>query len=72
MTASSAAHLGGQSARPRVVPSAAALGAEIQGLDLARLDEYAAQVEGHRPYEAPDARSRPAHPRAGRYSAVPG
>ena len=25
---------------------------------------YAAQVEGHRPYEAPDALSRPAHPRA--------
>jgi taurine dioxygenase len=24
---------------------------------------YAAQVEGHRPYEAPDALSRPAHPR---------
>jgi taurine dioxygenase len=26
---------------------------------------YAAQVEGHRPYEAPDALSRPPHPRAG-------
>lgn len=25
---------------------------------------YAAQVEGHRPYEAPDALARPAHPRA--------
>ena len=25
---------------------------------------YAAQVEGHRPFEAPDALSRPAHPRA--------
>lgn len=25
---------------------------------------YAAQVEGHRPYEAPDASSRPPHPRA--------
>jgi taurine dioxygenase len=25
---------------------------------------YAAQVEGHRPYEAPDALSRPPHPRA--------
>jgi taurine dioxygenase len=25
---------------------------------------YAAQVEGHKPYEAPDALSRPAHPRA--------
>ena len=25
---------------------------------------YAAQVEGHRPYEAPDALSRPAHPRS--------
>ena len=25
---------------------------------------YAAQVEGHRPYEAPDALGRPAHPRA--------
>jgi taurine dioxygenase len=28
---------------------------------------YAAQVEGHRPYEAPDALSRPAHPRAQAY-----
>ena len=27
---------------------------------------YAAQVEGHRPFEAPDALSRPPHPRAGR------
>jgi taurine dioxygenase len=27
---------------------------------------YAAQVEGHRPYEAPDALSRPPHPRASR------
>jgi alpha-ketoglutarate-dependent taurine dioxygenase len=26
---------------------------------------YAAQVEGHKPYEAPDALARPAHPRAG-------
>jgi taurine dioxygenase len=26
---------------------------------------YAAQVEGHRPYEAPDALARPPHPRAG-------
>ena len=26
---------------------------------------YAAQVEGHKPYEAPDALRRPAHPRAG-------
>jgi len=25
---------------------------------------YAAQVEGHKPYEAPDALRRPAHPRA--------
>jgi taurine dioxygenase len=25
---------------------------------------YAAQVEGHRPYEAPDALARPAHPRS--------
>jgi len=25
---------------------------------------YAAQVEGHKPYEAPDALSRPAHTRA--------
>ncbi|HEX6003844.1 MAG TPA: TauD/TfdA family dioxygenase [Burkholderiales bacterium] len=30
---------------------------------------YAAQVEGHRPYEAPDALSRPPHPRASRYAA---
>jgi taurine dioxygenase len=29
---------------------------------------YAAQVEGHRPYEAPDALSRPAHPRAGLFA----
>ena len=28
---------------------------------------YAAQVEGHRPFEAPDAFSRPAHPRARGY-----
>jgi len=27
---------------------------------------YAAQVEGHRPYEAPDALSLPPHPRAQR------
>jgi taurine dioxygenase len=30
---------------------------------------YAAQVEGHRPYEAADALSRPPHPRAGMHSA---
>lgn len=29
---------------------------------------YAAQVEGHRPYEAPDAFSRPPHPRANRFA----
>ena len=28
---------------------------------------YAAQVEGHRPFEAPDALSRPPHPRAREY-----
>jgi hypothetical protein len=26
---------------------------------------YAAQVEGHPPYEAPDALTRPPHPRSG-------
>ena len=30
---------------------------------------YAAQVEGHRPYEAPDALSRPPHPRAKLFTA---
>jgi len=30
---------------------------------------YAAQVEGHRPYEAPDALARPPHPRAGLFTA---
>ena len=30
---------------------------------------YAAQVEGHRPYEAPDALSRPPHPRFGAFEA---
>lgn len=30
---------------------------------------YAAQVEGHRPYEAPDARARPPHPRASLHTA---
>ena len=29
---------------------------------------YAAQVEGHRPYEAPDALSRPAHPRSNTFT----
>jgi alpha-ketoglutarate-dependent taurine dioxygenase len=31
---------------------------------------YAAQVEGHRPYEAPDALGRPAHPRSKLFSRV--
>ena len=39
MTAASIAHRSGQQAKFEVVPTDAALGAEIQGIDLKRLDE---------------------------------
>lgn len=39
MTATSLAHRSGQRAQPQVVPIEAALGAEIRGIDLTRLDE---------------------------------